>query len=267
VVHSRILRDMARVLMDDRGRGLLVGAHHRAQVFRVELARELGGAHQVAEEHRELSSFRLGGPLRGASDFNDVCRDGGLRSAGTRSLRFRPWRRPQRRSAAVAELASGLDTRATARADATEQCAAFATESRALAIVCVAAGTPHCVAWTLAFALAKNFVMLVGQAKRAPDLPDLDGLRLCESGRPREGGGGRGADQGTPTRDPRLWGHVAGRRNPPPVQEFIKVLHRHTRWPTAQMEHGRLRHGVERGAAAARDGARGFSSCGDTTRG
>ena len=56
---AEILGDMARVLLDDRGRGLLVGAHHRTQVFRVELARELGGAHQVAEEHGELPSFGL----------------------------------------------------------------------------------------------------------------------------------------------------------------------------------------------------------------
>ena len=56
---AEILGDMARVLLDDRGCGLLVGAHHRTQVFRVELARELCGAHQVAEQHGELPSFRL----------------------------------------------------------------------------------------------------------------------------------------------------------------------------------------------------------------
>ena len=58
---AEILGDMTRVVLDDLGRGLLVGAHHGAQVFGVELAGELCGAHQVAEQHRELPSFRLWG--------------------------------------------------------------------------------------------------------------------------------------------------------------------------------------------------------------
>ena len=58
---AEILGDMALVVLDDLGSGLLVGAHHRAQVFRVELAGELRGAHQVAEQHRELPPFRLRG--------------------------------------------------------------------------------------------------------------------------------------------------------------------------------------------------------------
>src|SRR5215510_10856142 len=37
---TEILGDMTRVLQNDRGGGLLVGADHRTQVFRVELARE-----------------------------------------------------------------------------------------------------------------------------------------------------------------------------------------------------------------------------------
>ena len=56
---AQILGDMARVGLDDRGRGFLVGADHGAQVFRVELAGELCGAHQVAEHHGQLSPFRL----------------------------------------------------------------------------------------------------------------------------------------------------------------------------------------------------------------
>ena len=55
---AEILGDVACVLPDDRGRRLLVGTHHRTQVFRVELARELCGAYQVAEEHGELPPFR-----------------------------------------------------------------------------------------------------------------------------------------------------------------------------------------------------------------
>jgi hypothetical protein len=56
---AEVLCDMAFVTLDDRGRGLLVGADHGAQVFGVELAGELRGAHQVAEQHRELAAFGL----------------------------------------------------------------------------------------------------------------------------------------------------------------------------------------------------------------
>ena len=58
---AQVLGDMALILLDDLGRGLLVGAHHGAQVFGVELARELRGADQIAEQHRELPPFRFGG--------------------------------------------------------------------------------------------------------------------------------------------------------------------------------------------------------------
>ena len=58
---AEVLGDMALIVLDDLGRGLLVGAHHGAQVFRVELAGELRGAHQVTEQHRELPAFRFGG--------------------------------------------------------------------------------------------------------------------------------------------------------------------------------------------------------------
>ncbi len=58
---TEVLGNMALVVLDDLGSGLLVGAHHGAQVFGVELAGELRGAHQVAEQHRELPAFRFGG--------------------------------------------------------------------------------------------------------------------------------------------------------------------------------------------------------------
>jgi hypothetical protein len=54
-----ILGDMARVVLDDLGSGFLIGPHHSAQVFRVKLARQLRGAHQVAEQHGKLSPFRV----------------------------------------------------------------------------------------------------------------------------------------------------------------------------------------------------------------
>jgi len=135
---AEILGDMARVLLDDRGGGLLVGAHYHTQVFRVELARELRRAHQVAEEHGELPSFRLGGRLRSA-----VISDGSLGLVKRSLLGLRPWYRGQWRSAAIAELASVLDLPATTRAHDTEQCAAFATKSCLLTVVCLAPRTLH----------------------------------------------------------------------------------------------------------------------------
>ena len=56
---AEVLGDVAFVGLDDLGRGLLVGADHGAQVFGVELARELRGAHQVTEHHGELPPFRV----------------------------------------------------------------------------------------------------------------------------------------------------------------------------------------------------------------
>jgi hypothetical protein len=56
---AEILGDMALVTLDDRGRGLLVGADYGAQVFGVELAGELRGADQITEQHRELAAFGI----------------------------------------------------------------------------------------------------------------------------------------------------------------------------------------------------------------
>jgi hypothetical protein len=61
---AEVLGNMALILPNDLGRGLLVGAHHGAQVFGVELAGELRGAHQVTEQHRELAAFGLWGGRR-----------------------------------------------------------------------------------------------------------------------------------------------------------------------------------------------------------
>ena len=58
---AEVLGDMARVGLDNLGRGFLVGADHGAPVFRVELAGELRRAHQVTEQHRQLPPFRLRG--------------------------------------------------------------------------------------------------------------------------------------------------------------------------------------------------------------
>jgi hypothetical protein len=56
---AEVLGDMALIVLDDLGCGLLVGTHHGAQVLRIELARELCGTHQVTEQHRKLSPFGI----------------------------------------------------------------------------------------------------------------------------------------------------------------------------------------------------------------
>ena len=84
-LNSEVLRDMPLIMLNDRGRLLLVGAHDRTQVFGVELARELGGADQVTEQHRELAVFGRRGPV------------GGLPESGqAQRLVGKPRRRPQR---------------------------------------------------------------------------------------------------------------------------------------------------------------------------
>ena len=57
---AEILRNIPVKALDDRGAGLLVGPHHLAQVFRVELPGQAGRVHQVTEQHRELAAFGLG---------------------------------------------------------------------------------------------------------------------------------------------------------------------------------------------------------------
>jgi hypothetical protein len=59
---AEVVGDVTCVGLDDRGRGLLVGAPHGAPVFGVELTGELCGAHQVTEQHGELAAFGLRRP-------------------------------------------------------------------------------------------------------------------------------------------------------------------------------------------------------------
>ena len=62
---AEILGDMALKALDDLGAGRLVGPHHLAQVFGVELAGERGRVDQVTEQHRELAAFGLRGGMVG----------------------------------------------------------------------------------------------------------------------------------------------------------------------------------------------------------
>ena len=58
---AQVLGDIAVKALDHCGAGLLVGPHHLALVFRVELPGEAGRVDQVTEQHRELAAFGLGG--------------------------------------------------------------------------------------------------------------------------------------------------------------------------------------------------------------
>jgi hypothetical protein len=51
---------MALEAGDHLSAGLLIGPHHGAEVFRVEVAGECGRVYQVTKQHRELATFGLG---------------------------------------------------------------------------------------------------------------------------------------------------------------------------------------------------------------
>ena len=57
---AEILGDMPLKAGDHLGAGLLIGPHHLAQVFRVELAGQRCRVHQITEEHGELTAFGVG---------------------------------------------------------------------------------------------------------------------------------------------------------------------------------------------------------------
>ena len=56
---AEILGDMALKAGDHLGAGVLIGPHHFAPVFGVELAGQHGRVHQVTEQHRELAAFGI----------------------------------------------------------------------------------------------------------------------------------------------------------------------------------------------------------------
>jgi hypothetical protein len=61
---SEILGHMAFVLVDDVSGGLLIGADHFTQLFRIELLGEGGRVGEIAEHHGQLPPFGLGSPRR-----------------------------------------------------------------------------------------------------------------------------------------------------------------------------------------------------------
>ena len=56
---TKILGNVAVEALDDLRTGALVGAHDRTQVFRIKLAGEAGGLHQVTEQDGELAPLGL----------------------------------------------------------------------------------------------------------------------------------------------------------------------------------------------------------------
>jgi hypothetical protein len=57
---AEILRDMPLEAGDHLGTGLLIGPHHRAEIFWVELAGECSRVHQVTKQYSELAAFGFG---------------------------------------------------------------------------------------------------------------------------------------------------------------------------------------------------------------
>src|SRR4029450_440443 len=85
---TEILGDMPIIASDYLGAGVLIGPHHLAQLFRVELAGEHGRVHQVTEQHSELAAF---GIRRGRDD-RGWC-DPSLLGCRRSRLGWRCWRR------------------------------------------------------------------------------------------------------------------------------------------------------------------------------
>ena len=54
---TKILRDMPLETRDHFGPGVLIGAHHLAPRFGVELTGQRGRVHQITEQHGELAPF------------------------------------------------------------------------------------------------------------------------------------------------------------------------------------------------------------------
>jgi hypothetical protein len=62
----QMLGNVSVIALDHVGAGCLIGAYYLAQLFRIKLLGECGGAHQVTEHHGELATLGLG---RSANNF------------------------------------------------------------------------------------------------------------------------------------------------------------------------------------------------------
>ena len=57
---AEVLSNVAKAL-DDLGTGGLIGPHHGAEVFHIELTRQGRRVHQITEQDGELAPFRVRG--------------------------------------------------------------------------------------------------------------------------------------------------------------------------------------------------------------
>ena len=121
---AQVLRHVAPEARDHCACGALVGARGGAPVLRVEARRDLGGAHHVAEQHRELAALPR---LR----------------VTTLAPRPRGVFGEQRLSAGVAEARTGAERRAAGGAGARERRAAASAEARLGSVLVLAARTTH----------------------------------------------------------------------------------------------------------------------------
>ena len=56
---AEVLSNIAVILVNHRGTGLVVGPHDLPQVFRVQVPRQRGRVNQIAEQHGEVAAFCL----------------------------------------------------------------------------------------------------------------------------------------------------------------------------------------------------------------
>src|SRR5437879_5669795 len=54
------LGNMSLIALDDFSTSSLIGTHHLPVLFRIELAGEFRGVHEVTKHYRELPTFRVG---------------------------------------------------------------------------------------------------------------------------------------------------------------------------------------------------------------
>ena len=115
------------------------GIEQLARLFWVALREEPHGALEVAEQHGHLLPLALERTVGRADLLGEVPGSVGLRESET----GRPWSGGKGRTAAIAELASGLDLGTTARTDSTQCRLTFSAESCPFSVLRLAPGTLH----------------------------------------------------------------------------------------------------------------------------
>ena len=136
---AQVLRDVPAVGADHPRAHPLVGPHQLAEFLRVQRRREGGGAHQVAEQHRQLAPLGRGRTGAGRGGGARVCPGAEWPS----HLRAERYLAGQRRTARGAELRLRGGRLPAARAPAPERRTALQAELRPRRVTGVAARAPH----------------------------------------------------------------------------------------------------------------------------